>query len=287
METTASKLKRLSLEAAKFRRSISDSSLLFSGAGFALRLHDLFQGGGDLSEKEVTNIAYNLLGDKHWARKFRYMTLTKIADEVEKDIEKLSKHEFKSDSKPDPEASLGKIALPAMRDFPENVLDFDPNTEKEDELQQMLAKHFKGSQPLKQDDIAYIRAALNNGWYPEVFKEPWDSSLIYRGIGISDAQFEALTGVPLSDVKDPKFYVNKRVKCGLDDAAASWTTSLSVAEEFAYGVPEKIGVVLVARVSENKGVFWDTEALINHENAHEREVIALSDTVKICVVMLS
>jgi hypothetical protein len=190
------------------------------------------------------------------------------------------------------EAGLGLIAMPSIRsDLPAVAVDYEKYTNYEAELEADIKRHVASSaHPLDKEHLDYIKWAIEKGYYPKVFKEP-TSEFVYRGLALSEQKIEALVETDLFDKEDnsnvedrESFKVSKTVRASKRGEASSWTTDLMIANDFATGGDwSKLAVILVARVGENPGKFWDLSSSTTFKG--EKEVLALESMIKICEVL--
>jgi hypothetical protein len=185
------------------------------------------------------------------------------------------------------EAGLGKVALPRIRPVPMKFARLDPNTDFENELEKYIAMHVEMSnRPLPQEFTDYIKKAMEQGWYPQIFKEPEEDDL-YRGITIATQTVcDWFSMTPEEVIKLAKregiIDASITVKSSKNDAGAvSWTKNIDTAREFAWvsGNGTKVGLIFHAFVIDNPDKFWDLSGTTKYKS--EYEVIALDPRIKI------
>lgn len=193
------------------------------------------------------------------------------------------------------DAKLGKFALPHIRSqLPQKIEKIDPNTNYENRLETDISTHVESTDdPLSAEHVSFIRTAMENGWYRDVFREP-KSVYVYRGLRLSKDLIEKITGMSpdeldaINDNTEKKtFEVDKVIKSSLrDGVASSWTTDLKTANTFARTnrASQIFSIILIAKVSENPNKFWAMGETTDYDGEHE--VVALDSMIKICEVML-
>ena len=178
----------------------------------------------------------------------------------------------------DGDGPLGKYVMPNKK--MDNDGEEEKNTEFEDRLAKALAAHFAtGRRALPRDVTGFILKMIEQGNYPEIFKQYTDGTL-YRGMNLRKEKFEELFGklpqpqkwyrAPLdwlmnraqkTDVKLPFSPTSKpKYSPGLDTTAgswaSSWTTSFGQASDFS-SIANNIPIILVAEASENTFIDLD------------------------------
>jgi hypothetical protein len=177
-------------------------------------------------------------------------------------------------------AKMGKFAMPRLRnDLPKSVLNVDPNTDFENEVEHELSLHTSTvNKPISDKTINYVKQAIEKGWYPKVFREP-EVEEVFRGLSLRPEIFSEL--VSMESVKPgATVRVSQKVKVArFKELASSWSKSRAMAASFARGKKENVSVILVAKPKDNPGLFWDFSSATTFDL--ESEVIALEPIVTI------
>ena len=151
------------------------------------------------------------------------------------------------------EQELGRYAFAPVR----KDLDIsEPNTPIEDELYDVLTKHFDDYQRPSSEKVKMIKSFLINDEYEDVFNEP-DVDNVFRGMNVSLDVLEEF-----SDENIPKNEMIGTIIKSFEfkpfDAVSSWTTDIEIARAFSgknITGQNRFAVVLVADVSKNRNCF--------------------------------
>lgn len=188
------------------------------------------------------------------------------------------------------DAKLGKIAVPDVRsDLPRGIKKIDPNTPYEEKLTKDIQAHVDSTfDPLEQDHLKYIKQAIEQGWYPKVFKAPESQVELFRGLRLPKKKVTEIFSMSLTQIEDHAkagdvVPLEKTVKSTLTDGrGSSWTSDIEIAKIFAFvRHSDSIGVILHSRGADNPGKFWDMSGTAY---TSEKEVVALDDMIKIFAV---
>jgi hypothetical protein len=166
---------------------------------------------------------------------------------------------------------FGKIAFaPGREDIPDEM--YEDNTAVESDVFDALYNHVGNNIKLSKSASGIIKNILLKGKYSDMFVKP-KTEYVYRGMRL---KYE------LSDkIKQSSNFVF----LPKDGTSSSWTSSISVAENFADFKYNKSSIVLIASVLDNSNSFLDLINLYDirlfNAYAHEKEVIGLGPiTVK-------
>jgi hypothetical protein len=183
-----------------------------------------------------------------------------------KNVLKESQGQIEKYAKAPADAALGRIAFADQRkDLPQGI---EPNNKAERRLVQNVKDYIAHNAGLTNNDATLIKSFLENDYYNDVFVQP--TGKLYRGMVIDPEGFENLTGL-----EPPEFEEDEEKKIGGFEFVpwykiSSWTTSMSVAREFAMNTDtdadfstdgDIYGIVMIANVSDNPNLFIDVAQL--------------------------
>lgn len=163
----------------------------------------------------------------------------------------------------------------------------EPNTPTEDKLYRDLLSWIS-SATIDPDSVEVLKGLMSSSKHGQFFREPPIGSEVYRGMKVTKEVISGWTGLPSEKIADSDdavvdFTLQPKSSAG---GLASWSYDMSVAEDFAYGSGKasrrgNYGVVLVAQVKDNSGVFLDLDHITSKvrgfqkSSAWEQEVLAL------------
>ena len=202
-------------------------------------------------------------------------------------------NEITIDDFPNPPARkphLGRIAFADQReDLPPNI---EPNTEFERMLFSSIENAVMANGALSDEEISAIRSFIRSNHYSDVFSLT-TAPVLYRGLFMDRQLAQEYLALSDEDMPEPGSGVrtvkaSKRIKSiNFEERGpiSSWADSYEPALWFATQPnldlePDSYGVVLKARLSDNKNLFLDLHKLIKQffkGFAHQREHLAFGD----------
>ena len=172
------------------------------------------------------------------------------------------------------DADLGQIAFSTRREG----VPFEPNTKLEDDLYDIIRKHFGGDKTMSAEAAEKIRSYVENNYYGDVFKKP-KATTLYRGMTVDRDWIQA--AVEQDNIKSPGV-LEKSFTFTPFRGGSPWSTSKDVAERFAGSVVggRPYSVVLTANVENNPyrfitgpGGMYNVKGFDQHTS--EKEVVGL------------
>ena len=184
------------------------------------------------------------------------------------------------------DAILGNYAFANVRPgIPPEV-----NTKVEDELEQELTTHFVNNMHMSSKSGRALKTSLENDWYEKILSEP-KRATVYRGLRVSEEWMVENIGddwrKQFDETKEGRLKTNNMVlrpnTGNASSAVTSWTNSIKMAREFAFGPASggsDLAVVCCAAIKDNPNQFIDSAAGLygikgHDEFADEQEVLGI------------
>ena len=184
------------------------------------------------------------------------------------------------------DAILGNYAFANVRPgVPPEV-----NTKVEDELEQELTTHFVNNMHMSAKSGRALKTSLENDWYEKILSEP-KRATVYRGLRVSEEWMIKNIGEnwrkQFDETKEGRLKTNNMVLRPItgnaSSAVTSWTNSIKMAREFAFGPASggsDLAVVCCAAIKDNPNQFIDSAAGLygikgHDEFADEQEVLGI------------
>ena len=184
------------------------------------------------------------------------------------------------------DAILGNYAFANVRPgVPPEV-----NTKVEDELEQELTTHFVNNMHMSAKSGRALKTSLENDWYEKILSEP-KRATVYRGLRVSEEWMIKNIGEnwrkQFDETKEGRLKTNNMVlrpnTGNASSAVTSWTNSIKMAREFAFGPASggsDLAVVCCAAIKDNPNQFIDSAAGLygikgHDEFADEQEVLGI------------
>ena len=184
------------------------------------------------------------------------------------------------------DAILGNYAFANVRPgVPPEV-----NTKVEDELEQELTTHFVNNMHMSAKSGRALKTSLENDWYEKILSEP-KRATVYRGLRVSEEWMVENIGddwrKQFDETKEGRLKTNNMVlrpnTGNASSAVTSWTNSIKMAREFAFGPASggsDLAVVCCAAIKDNPNQFIDSAAGLygikgHDEFADEQEVLGI------------
>ena len=183
------------------------------------------------------------------------------------------------------DAILGNYAFANVRPgVPPEV-----NTKVEDELEQELTTHFVNNMHMSAKSGRALKTSLENDWYEKILSEP-KRATVYRGLRVSEEWMVENIGddwrKQFDETKDGRLKINMVLRPNTGNASSavtSWTNSIKMAREFAFGPASggsDLAVVCCAAIKDNPNQFIDSAAGLygikgHDEFADEKEVLGI------------
>lgn len=160
---------------------------------------------------------------------------------------------------------FGKIAFaPSREDIPDEM--YEHNTTIESKVFDALHNHIHNNIKLSKSISSVIKNILRKGKYSDMFVKP-KTEYVYRGMRLKEDSS--------NKIKQSSNFLFLPKK----GESSSWTSSISVAENFADFKYNKSSIVLIASVLDNSNSFLDLRNLYDiklfNSYAHEKEIIGL------------
>lgn len=191
----------------------------------------------------------------------------------------------------DPPSSLGRIAFAPQRK--NRGIPHEDNLPAEQKLVDDLREYInQAGKDLSDDSVKILLDILKNDTYSDVILEPSPSSLLYRGILVSEKLMEKIcedAGIDINDIgRGAEYRVDYVFQPKKGFTATSWTSYEKIAEDFtinpslAYDIGGNVyGIVMTAKASDNPDKFLDLQKLYDISNtsnyAREEETVAFGD----------
>ena len=183
------------------------------------------------------------------------------------------------------DAILGNYAFANVRPgIPPEV-----NTKVEDELEQELTTHFVNNMHMSSKSGRALKTSLEKKWYEKILAEPKQAT-VYRGLRVSEEWMVENIGddwrKQFDETKDGRLKINMVLRPNTGNASSavtSWTNSIKMAREFAFGPASggsDLAVVCCAAIKDNPNQFIDSAAGLygikgHDEFADEQEVLGI------------
>ena len=183
------------------------------------------------------------------------------------------------------DAILGNYAFANVRPgVPPEV-----NTKAEDKLEKELTTHFVNNMHMSAKSGQALKTSLENDWYEKILSEP-KRATVYRGLRVSEEWMVENIGddwrKQFDETKDGRLKINMVLRPNTGNASSavtSWTNSIKMAREFAFGPASggsDLAVVCCAAIKDNPNQFIDSAAGLygikgHDEFADEQEVLGI------------